>query len=39
MELSPLTQQARPEVFEQKVVRLYQDLFSVGINHNTRHIN
>ncbi|KAI1322108.1 hypothetical protein F5Y16DRAFT_404821 [Xylariaceae sp. FL0255] len=27
MEASPLTQQARPEVFQQKVVKLYQALF------------
>lgn len=30
MEPSPLTQQARPEVFQQKVVSLYEDLFKVG---------
>lgn len=30
MEASPLTQQARPEVFQQKVVELYEALFKVG---------
>lgn len=30
MEPSPLTQQARPEVFQQKVVALYEELFKVG---------
>jgi hypothetical protein len=29
MEPSPLTQQARPEVFQQKVVELYEALFKV----------
>lgn len=29
MEPSPLTQQARPEVFQQKVVSLYEELFKV----------
>ncbi len=31
MEASPLTQQVRPEVFQQKVVALYEELFKVGI--------
>lgn len=31
MEQSPLTQQARPEVFEPKVVDLYRRLFKVRI--------
>jgi hypothetical protein len=31
MEASPLTQQVRPEVFQQKVVALYEELFEVGI--------
>jgi hypothetical protein len=31
MEPSPLTQQARPQVFQQKVVALYEELFKVGI--------
>lgn len=30
MEPSPLTQQARPEVFQQKVVSLYEELFKVS---------
>jgi len=30
MEPSPLTQQVRPEVFQQKVVKLYDALFKVG---------
>ena len=30
MEPSPLTQQARPEVFQQKIVELYEALFKVG---------
>jgi hypothetical protein len=30
MESSPLTQQARPEVFQQKIVELYESLFKVG---------
>jgi hypothetical protein len=30
MEISPLTQQARPEVFQQKIVELYESLFKVG---------
>ena len=29
MEASPLTQQARPEVFQQKIVHLYEALFKV----------
>ena len=29
MEASPLTQQARPDVFQQKVVKLYEALFRV----------
>lgn len=29
MEASPLTQQARPEVFQQKIVYLYEALFKV----------
>lgn len=29
MEPSPLTQQARPEVFQQKIVELYDTLFKV----------
>ena len=32
MEPSPLTQQARPEVFIPKVVELYEKLFRVGYN-------
>lgn len=31
MEKSPLTQQPRPEAFQQKVVRLYEELFKVGV--------
>jgi hypothetical protein len=31
MEPSPLTQQARPEVFKQKIVELYEALFKVGM--------
>jgi hypothetical protein len=31
MDPSPLTQQARPEVFQQKVVSLYEELFKVGM--------
>src|SRR4051794_37347018 len=31
MEPSPLTQQARPEVFQQKIVELYEALFKVGV--------
>jgi hypothetical protein len=30
MEPSPLTQQARPEVFQPKIVELYEVLFKVG---------
>lgn len=30
MEPSPLTQQARPEVFKPKVVELYEQLFKVS---------
>ena len=30
MEPSPLTQQSRPETFQQKIVELYQDLCKVG---------
>lgn len=30
METSPLTLQARPDVFQNKVVSLYEELFSVG---------
>lgn len=30
MEASPLTQQARPEVFQPKIVELYELLFKVG---------
>jgi hypothetical protein len=30
MEPSPLTQQARPEVFQPKIVELYDVLFKVG---------
>lgn len=30
MEQSPLAQQPRPEVFERKIVRLYEELFAVG---------
>lgn len=30
MEPSPLTQQVRPEVFQQKIVALYEELFKVG---------
>jgi hypothetical protein len=30
MEASPLTQQTRPEVFQQKIVELYESLFKVG---------
>lgn len=29
MEKSPLTQQPRPEAFQQKIVRLYEELFKV----------
>lgn len=29
MEISPLTLQARPDVFQNKVVSLYKELFSV----------
>jgi hypothetical protein len=29
MEASPLTQQARPERFQQKIVKLYEALFKV----------
>lgn len=29
MEPSPLTHQPRPEVFQQKIVRLYEALFKV----------
>lgn len=29
MDKSPLTQQPRPEAFQQKIVRLYQELFKV----------
>jgi hypothetical protein len=32
MEPSPLTQQARPEIFQQKVVSLYEELFKVGVH-------
>ncbi len=32
MEASPLTQQARPEVFQQKIVHLYEALFKVRQN-------
>lgn len=32
MDPSPLTQQARPEVFQQKVVALYEELFKVGVH-------
>ena len=31
MEPSPLTQQARPEVFQQKIVELYEALFKVEL--------
>ena len=31
MEQSPLTQSPRPEVFQQKIVRLYEELFKVGL--------
>jgi len=30
MEPSPLTQQARPEVFQQKIVELYENLFKAS---------
>ena len=33
MEPSPLTQQVRPEVFQQKIVKLYDALFKVGSYH------
>lgn len=36
METSPLTLQARPDVFQQKVVSLYEELFSVRCG--TRHV-
>lgn len=29
MDKSPLTQQPRPEAFQQKIVRLYEELFKV----------
>lgn len=29
MDKSPLTQQPRPEAFQQKIVQLYEDLFKV----------
>lgn len=31
MEQSPLTQQARPDVFEPKIVGLYRQLFTVSL--------
>lgn len=30
MEASPLTQQSRPEVFQPKIVKLYEALFQVS---------
>lgn len=43
MEPSPLTQQARPEVFQQKIVELYETLFkvlaAVKSSIATRHTN
>ena len=43
MEPSPLTQQARPEVFQQKIVELYETLFkvlaSVKCSIATKHAN
>jgi hypothetical protein len=31
MEASPLTQQSRPEVFQPKIVKLYEALFQVSL--------
>jgi hypothetical protein len=39
MEPSPLTQQSRPEVFQQKIVELYDGLFKVTFQAGLRTVD